>query len=643
MSDNNSNKYEELAKSVLEEIGYVVDPISAEALYVNDKLLNLHGFTQEEAVGIKYFKLVCEGDEPCDYCKTFDLSKLEEDNYSKIYHYNNVTKQHLALKVKYENINDNKCLIATGIDISDENSKRKELEMLSKVDKLIIKCANTLLKDSSESLNELMGILTGYYKASRAYIYELSYTTMTAHCIVDFYADENAKQTLKRDIPFDKDLKWTKFLFENDYLFTEDIAKTFGTNSKEFVALEALEISNFLLIPLKKNGKFFGFIGVDDLKVNKDDAKLLTSVSAFVVDSIYKNKALRELEKTKTELDVTFEVSQTLAKCAQFLLEDEGSAKSINQLLKTIAEFYGCEVSYIFELDEEDELKNNYTQVIDNNKFTPLEEIDKETLRSWVDLVKEKNMFFTKDIELLEKGPDYDFLKEVGVNSILLVPLVRDNKVTGLLGCDNLSKNFEQTNLLHILSGFIMNDVEKKELINELEVLSFTDKLTSLYNRNYYLHLIEQHKAIPPSQMGIIFADVNGLKKANDNLGHEYGDILLKWCAKYLKEHLNSSICRIGGDEFVCFCENIPERDFEFCINSMRSELEKKPHQCMSIGSTWSDSAMDINKQIIETDKMMYLEKQHYYKITNKRNLNPSDEISLIKDVILSLNDELID
>lgn len=642
MGNNNSNKYEELAKSVLEEIGYVVDPVSSEALYVNDKLLQLHGLTQEESVGIKYYKLVCEGDEPCEYCRNFDLTKLKDNKFSRTYHYNQNTKQHLALKVKYENIDDKKCIVATGIDISDENSKLKELEILSKVDRLIIKCANTLLKDSSESFNELMEILIDYYKASRAYIYELSYDNLTAHCIEDCYADADIERTLKQDIPFDKDLKWTKYLIENDFLFTENIGETFGQDSKENTALKAQGVSNFLLIPLKKNDTFFGFIGVDDLKANKDETKLLTTVSAFVVNSIYKNRAFIELEKTKVELDSNYEVSQTLTNCAQFLLEDEGTEKSINLLLETVTKFYASEASYIFELDEEEwELNNNFEYVNENAEFTPIKEIEKETLKKWVDLVREKNMFFTPDVEKMEKGSDYDFLKSVGIKSILLVPLLRDNKVTGLLGCDNLSKNFDQTELLHILAGFIMNDVEKKELINELEVLSFTDKLTSLYNRNYYLHLIEQHKIIPPKQMGIVFADVNGLKKANDNLGHEYGDILLKWCAKYLKQNLNSAICRIGGDEFVCFCENVPEIEFELCVSSMRSELQKMPHQCMSIGSTWSDDAMDINKQIIETDKMMYLEKQYYYNKTKQRNLEVKDEIELIKNAIIELGEDL--
>lgn len=643
MSDSILNKYQQLANSMLDEIGYIVDPVTSEFLYVNDVLLKLHGLSAQDAIGQKYQHIICGEDFPCDYCKSFDLSNISDNSFSNAYHYNPHKDLHLALKVKFENIAGRKCIVATGVDISSENNKKQELELLSNLDKNIIKCANTLLSKSGQSMNELMQILSDYYGAARAYIYEADYSTMQGNCIVEYYSsNENAKRKVAKVFPIQNQEKWHEFLSTNDYLFSDDIKKTFGTDSGEYQILSDSDVDNFLIIPLKKAGKFFGFMGVDGLTANFSEPKLLMSVAAFVVDNIYKNKALGELEKTRNQLHESFELSQTIAECAKFLLEDDGTDSSITALLKTVSEFYDSEVAYIFELDPNERiLRNSYNYIRENSGFVPIEDIDQDTLIDWVELVKERNMFHLEDVESLQNAQEYDFLKSVGVKSMLLVPLVRDGKRTGVLGCDNLSKNFRRADLLHTLSGFIMNDVQKKELINELEELSFTDKLTGLYNRNYYLHLIENKKIIPANEMGIIFADVNGLKKANDNLGHEYGDILLKWCSKYLMKNLNSPVCRIGGDEFVCFCENIPERDFELIVSSMRSELKKMPHQCMSIGSTWSDSAMDINKQIIETDKMMYLEKQYYYSMIKQRNLDVKAETELIKNAIIELDKEL--
>ncbi len=601
MQNSNSNKYELLAQTMLDEIGYVVDPENSELLYVNDTLLNLYGLTREEIIGQKYFNLICGGTKPCDFCKNFDLSKVKENSFSKIYHYNQYNKLHLALKVKYQVIDGKRYLIATGIDISTEYNKRNELELLSNLDRNIIKCANTLLSKSGQSMFDLMQILTDYYNASRAYIYQINSDNISADCIVEYYADPNATHNIDKTIPFGEDLSLTKLLYKNDYVYSDNLSDTLGEDSIEYKILNSKGVSNFLIIPLKKNDKFFGFIGVDGLTANQNEPKLLMSVTAFVVDNIYKNKALEELEKTKLQLDDTYELSQTIAECAKFLLEDEGTENSINALLKTVTEFYGSEVAYIFEIDSNERvLRNNFSYISPGSNFIKIEDIDQNDLLDWVEVVKERNMFHLSDVETLKNAVEYEFLKSLGVNSMLLVPLTRDGKRTGILGCDNLTKNFDRPDLLHTLSGFIMNDVEKKELISELEVLSYTDKLTGLYNRNFYLQIIENKKSNPASEMGVIFADVNGLKKANDNLGHEYGDTLLKWCANYLKKNINTAICRIGGDEFVCFCENIPEIEFELCVSSMRSELKKMSHQCMSIGSplhAWTLYTLHYYKQ----------------------------------------------
>ena len=44
-------------------------------------------------------------------------------------------------------------------------------------------------------------------------------------------------------------------------------------------------IKRLLTVPLKKNGKVTGFIGVDNPKVHFDDATLLLSLQYFIVNS----------------------------------------------------------------------------------------------------------------------------------------------------------------------------------------------------------------------------------------------------------------------------------------------------------------------------------------------------------------------
>ena len=58
--------------------------------------------------------------------------------------------------------------------------------------------------------------------------------------------------------------------------------------------------------------------------------------------------------------------------------------------------------------------------------------------------------------------------------------------------------------------------------------------------------------------ISIIVADLDGLKKINDSMGHAMGDELLKTCAEILCRSLRQSdiLARVGGDEFTVLLPN---------------------------------------------------------------------------------------
>lgn len=56
--------------------------------------------------------------------------------------------------------------------------------------------------------------------------------------------------------------------------------------------------------------------------------------------------------------------------------------------------------------------------------------------------------------------------------------------------------------------------------------------------------------------------DLNGLKKVNDEYGHEAGDFLIQKVAKNISKVFYGNIYRIGGDEFVVISTEIKEKLF---------------------------------------------------------------------------------
>jgi diguanylate cyclase (GGDEF)-like protein len=97
---------------------------------------------------------------------------------------------------------------------------------------------------------------------------------------------------------------------------------------------------------------------------------------------------------------------------------------------------------------------------------------------------------------------------------------------------------------------------ELKESNRRLEELSNTDDLTKLYNRRYFMELLElefQRSQRYETKISFIMIDIDNFKGFNDTYGHLMGDRILYEVAQILRENLrlHDIVGRYGGEEFV--------------------------------------------------------------------------------------------
>jgi diguanylate cyclase (GGDEF)-like protein/PAS domain S-box-containing protein len=91
------------------------------------------------------------------------------------------------------------------------------------------------------------------------------------------------------------------------------------------------------------------------------------------------------------------------------------------------------------------------------------------------------------------------------------------------------------------------------------------DDLTGLHNRamfvDYLLRAVERSDR-QRTRMAILFMDLDGFKKANDTLGHAFGDFILKEAAHRLRAQVRTGdvTARMGGDEFAVGLEAVSSR-----------------------------------------------------------------------------------
>jgi diguanylate cyclase (GGDEF)-like protein len=165
--------------------------------------------------------------------------------------------------------------------------------------------------------------------------------------------------------------------------------------------------------------------------------------------------------------------------------------------------------------------------------------------------------------------------------------------------------------------------VRKK--IDELDLIASTDELTGLYNRRGLFSFGETTlkfaKAMGQSGM-VIYCDMDGLKKINDQYGHEAGDRAILAESIILRSNFRSNdiIARVGGDEFAIISpgltksalKKIKEQIYEDC-RIWSGGNEQGFTLSISMGYVpYPSNKMDykITPLLSEADALMYIEKR---------------------------------
>ena len=116
-------------------------------------------------------------------------------------------------------------------------------------------------------------------------------------------------------------------------------------------------------------------------------------------------------------------------------------------------------------------------------------------------------------------------------------------------------------------------------------------------------------------QIGVVYCDITGLKKVNDEQGHEAGDRLIIRAFECLAGVFKGyGLYRIGGDEFLVLCLEIEEKDLREHVEKLRMDM--KEHQVtMAVGMIWKEHGpKDIDLLLNESERLMYEDKDRYYK-----------------------------
>ena len=341
----------------------------------------------------------------------------------------------------------------------------------------------------------------------------------------------------------------------------------------------------------------------------------MAMIFMYIASMSEQNYEMYQLLKKKTEIEERLSISVTLNQCVKELSSDVDIDVAVNNLLGVINEYFKGDRTYIFEILEDGKtLKNTYEYVkegvsvqIENLQAVPIDAIS-----VWMECFQRDEVYFMSNIEQENGSESYDMLQEQQVDRLLAVPLKKKNKIIGFLGVDNPRENYDDATLLSSIQYFIINSIERKEMQQQLEDLSYRDMLTGLYNRNKYITVVESYSGKTLHEVGVAYIDLNGLKKMNDVFGHEAGDKLICKAASAIAAVFQKSAFRVGGDEFVVAEAEIDESDFLKKMEHLHEEMENR-QVSVSVGVLWKEEQNDIVGMLKQADNIMYDAKKKYH------------------------------
>lgn len=243
-----------------------------------------------------------------------------------------------------------------------------------------------------------------------------------------------------------------------------------------------------------------------------------------------------------------------------------------------------------------------------------------EIAQTWPDTLAGSTCIIIKDEHDMEKLQEQNpiwkaSLEQAGVKTVVLYPLRHGGELLGYMW----ALNFNVENVLRIketlelTTFFLASEISNYLLLDKLKILSTIDTLTSVRNRNEMNNRVDRIVAgNEPVPQGVLFADLNGLKRVNDEQGHAAGDKMLRAAASILQSVFHDGeVYRAGGDEFMILVNEISEDDVQDRVARVHFLSGKTENVRFSIGVCYGKK--DIRKAMRLADERMYAFKNGYY------------------------------
>ena len=172
------------------------------------------------------------------------------------------------------------------------------------------------------------------------------------------------------------------------------------------------------------------------------------------------------------------------------------------------------------------------------------------------------------------------------------------------------------------LAYVVLQHVRLSVLNDKLAILSSTDQMTGLLNRQSFIDRLDdclERHGLEGSAGVLAYMDADHFKMLNDLFGHAFGDTVIEMLAKHIRQAARpGDLCaRLGGEEFGIFLNGADHDESASIAEALRKSVEREGRQfgvpeariSVSIGLALHRPGVNAIELMREADRSLYAAK----------------------------------
>ena len=315
-----------------------------------------------------------------------------------------------------------------------------------------------------------------------------------------------------------------------------------------------------------------------------------------------------------TKFESEFPKKKWNEKIVDFIIKEDISV--INYLVKLVKRLYKNQFINVLIVDDSKFMLEYEEKIL---KLLNLKVFKAKNGAEALNVLKEKEVnFIVTDIEMpivngIELVKEVRKIKNIDELLILVLSSISNMdiafKVLKLGANDFIKKPFEKEEFIIRVNNLL----EIYDYLVEYKTSTFIDALTKIYNRFYLEHNLDKLFKMY-SKKSVVMIDIDFFKKINDTYGHQIGDEVLKFFAKFLKRNLrkNDILVRYGGEEFLIFMPNTTAAEAYIVMTKLKKLLKEDKNK--PVNFTFSVGISDEGDTLVEmikiADRRLYVAKK---------------------------------